>query len=168
MPALARTMEPATLRLFEDILRRGVGLRVKVTGRSMAPFLRGGEIVTIRKVASSSLRRGDLIFFRTADGSPVIHRVVRTLGGTTRALQTSGDALLALDAPVGPADILGKVCIVERPDGQGGFRRLDLESARWRAVNGLIALGGLAAAALYSALARLAGRRPCARRHAAS
>ena len=55
-----------TVAFFEDILNRGLILRVKVTGRSMLPFLAGGEILTIQKVPSFSLQIGDLIFSRPA------------------------------------------------------------------------------------------------------
>ena len=54
--------------LFADILNKGLNLRLKVTGRSMQPFLRGGETVTIKKVPCSELRRGDLIFFDSPQG----------------------------------------------------------------------------------------------------
>ena len=42
--------EKEKLTFFEDILDKGLTLCVKVTGRSMSPFLQGGEILTIKKV----------------------------------------------------------------------------------------------------------------------
>ena len=75
--ALGRISEPEKWRLFGEILNAGSALRVKVTGMRMAPFLRGGEILTLKKVDCSLLRRGDLILFRNAAGYSILHRIVR-------------------------------------------------------------------------------------------
>jgi len=42
--------QPDVLGLFEEVLNNGTDLRVGVTGRSMMPFLRGGEVLTIRRM----------------------------------------------------------------------------------------------------------------------
>jgi len=103
--------EPKKLVLFEDILNDGISLRVKVTGRSMAPFLQGGEILTIKRVPYASLHKGDLIFFKNSHGFPLLHRIIKK---DTKSVQTKGDALMAFDEPVCEKDALGKVCIIER------------------------------------------------------
>jgi signal peptidase I len=123
------------LALFGDILRKGLLLRVKVTGRSMRPFLRGGEILVIRKVETSSLRKGDLIFFRNRYNIPVVHRIIRKKIDSAKSVcfETKGDALMSFDEPVSGRDILGKVCRAE------GARSLDRESKLWRAMNYLLA-----------------------------
>lgn len=117
-----------SLSLFEDILNSGASLRVRVTGRSMSPFLRGGEVLTIRKVPGNSLKRGDLIFFRNHEGCPVVHRIVKKDNGDKRAITflTKGDALVSPDEPVQAHDIFGKVFAIEKGSGtissQAGMR----------------------------------------------
>jgi hypothetical protein len=130
------------LRLFEDILISGAELRVKVTGRSMAPFLNDGDVVRIRKVDRGMLAPGDLIFFKTAQGAPVLHRIMtrrRTRENRMRYV-TKGDALIACDAPVMDDDILGKVIKIEKSLRTGKSRSIDLESGLWKRINYGIAL----------------------------
>ena len=140
--------------LFEDILARGFMLRVRVTGKSMTPFLKGQEVLSIRKVPGLSLRKGDLIFFKNRDGRPVIHRIVRKRrnGNAGIIFQTKGDALAAPDEPVREEHILGKVCTVEN-----GPDRVDLETGIRRAVNYLVAAASLSKVWLHIALRRLLG-----------
>jgi len=127
--------------LFEDILKSGLSLRVKVTGRSMSPFLAGGEILTIQMVPPSSLRRGDLIFFRTQEGFPLLHRIFRKkMKGNMLVFQTKGDALFSMDAPVSERDILGKVSRIEKTVSDGVTRYMDMESFVWKTANYLHAV----------------------------
>ena len=134
--------------LFEEILDDDSLLRVKVTGRSMRPFLRGGETLTIRRAAVSSLRRGDLILFKNRQGLPVVHRIVRKIRGHDGAIlfETKGDALLTTDGPVDGGDILGRVCRIE------GTRSLDMDAAGWRCLNYLLAVINLLRSRTYFAL----------------
>lgn len=140
---------PDTFGLFEDILNSGLSLKVKVTGRSMAPFLWGGEILTIRKVPCSSLQRGDLIFFKNRQGFPILHRIItkRQVTNCMITFQTKGDALTAFDEPVQDNEILGKVCKIEY-----GSRRINIETKMWSKINYLAAVINLFESKLYSAL----------------
>lgn len=142
-----------TLKLYEDILNSGSCLRMKVTGRSMAPFLHGGEILTIKKVPCSSLQIGDLIFFKTVDGFPLLHRIVKKQSrGDMFVFQTKGDALPGMDAPVCESDVLGKVCRIEKTVSGGQIKQLDLESHPWIAINYLLAVISLGKSKTYAAL----------------
>ena len=146
-PAPFRGTSAEVAALFEEILREDSLLRVKATGRSMRPFLRGGEVLIIRKTVVSSLRRGDLILFKNRQGVPVIHRIVRKMRGNDGAIafETKGDAQLSLDEPVGGSEILGKVCRIE------GARSLDMEAGVWRGVNYMLAIVHLMRSVLYFA-----------------
>ncbi len=127
--------------LFKDILGRALSLRVRVTGNSMAPFLNGGEMLTVRKVRTSSLRIGDLIFCRTRDNSLLLHRIVaKRVKDGSLVFQTKGDALFSLDEPVCESDILGKVCRVEKLLSDGRTKQIDTETSIWKAVNYLQAM----------------------------
>lgn len=135
--------------LFEDILNSGLSLRVKVTGRSMAPFLQGGEILTIKKVPYSSLQKGDLIFFKNRNGFLILHRIIkkRQDSDCMIAFQTKGDALIAFDEPVRDNDILGKVCKIE-----DGSKYINMETKIWSKINYLTAVINLFESRLYFAL----------------
>ena len=152
--------EPKTLEakellgLFEDILNADLSLRVKVTGRSMVPFLAGGEILTIKKVPSSFLHPGDLIFYKTRDGFPILHRIIRKKSnGDTCVIQTKGDSLITMDEPVYESDILGKVCKIES-DSNGKRKCIDMESSLWRNINYLLAVINIGKSISYPILRR--------------
>jgi signal peptidase I len=148
---LDRISDPEKSRLFEDILKSGSALRVKVTGRSMTPFLMGGEILTLKKADSSSLKRGDLIFFRNTAGYSILHRIVRVKRGKNgvTSFQTKGDALIAFDDPVQENEILGKVCRIET-----GPRSINMETRIRGRLNYVIAVAGLLKSRFSSALHR--------------
>jgi signal peptidase I len=144
--------ESGKLGLFEDILNDEINLRVKVTGRSMEPFLRGGEILTIKKVPHASLKKGDLIFFKDRNELPVLHRIIKK---GTNSFQTKGDALLAFDEPVDKKDFLGKVCVVEKANPDGKVKSIDMESPIWRIINYIIALKNSFKTRLYLSARRI-------------
>jgi signal peptidase I len=132
------------LGLFEEVLRNGTDLRVMVTGRSMRPFLRGGEVLTIRQTPSPCLRKGDLILFRSSYGLPVLHRVLnkRKTGGGKFRILTKGDALKAFDEEIHEDSVLGKVLRIERPLLSGKTRHIDMDSLYYRCVNVSVAVLG--------------------------
>lgn len=125
--------------LIESMVESGYDLRVHVTGRSMRPFLKGGEVVTIRPARVEPFGFGQLILVRGAGGTLVLHRVIgRTVAG---AWLTKGDGLQAPDAPVKAGDVLGVVVLVQTVPGK--IRRLDTRAGRlgcrlaaWRSVTG--------------------------------
>lgn len=151
----------AGVRLLGEVMERAGEVRMRVTGRSMAPFLRGGEILTLAKVTADSLRRGDLILFTRPSGRPKLHRIIRVAngGGGGRLFMTGGDALAGHDAAVREEEILGKARIVEHPASLRGPLRL--ESRGWRLRSALAAFvweARIVARAAASRAARRAGR----------
>jgi signal peptidase I len=150
-----RGYQPDILRLFEDILRNGTGLRVRVTGRSMAPFLTGGEILTIKKVRYSSLQIGDLIFFKDVCGFPVLHRIIKKYRLDGRfTFHTKGDAVVVFDRPVDEEDVLGKACGIEKIASGGKTKYIDMESRFQKRINYLIAFVSFIRAKTYFAVLR--------------
>ena len=98
------------LDLLRELLGQGLSVRVTVTGRSMQPFLQGGESVILRSVRSEALQIGDLIFFVDTGNRPVLHRIVRRKRQKkTIQFQTKGDGLVGLDAPIFGSQVLGRV-----------------------------------------------------------
>jgi signal peptidase I len=150
----ADLIKSEALSIFEDLLSRDISLRVKVTGKSMASFLNGGEILTIRKVSASSLNKGDLIFFKTCEGNPVLHRILKKEHkDKVYIFRTKGDALLSMDEPVHESDILGKVCKIES-DADGERKCIDMESSLWRNINYLLAVINIGKSKTYPSLRR--------------
>ncbi|MGC2064323.1 MAG: signal peptidase I [Thermodesulfovibrionales bacterium] len=130
-----------THQLCGEILSGGAGLRIRVTGRSMKPFLKGGEILTIRRVSCASLRKGDLILF-DSQGALVLHRIIKKVYSDkgTLMFQTQGDAMRAADGPVHQDKVLGKVLKIERSLAGGRTKQMDMESAYWRVISASTAL----------------------------
>ena len=120
----------------------------------MNSFLHGGEILTIRKVPSSSLHIGDLIFFKTRDGIPVLHRILKKeRKNNMHIFQTKGDALITIDEPAYESDILGKVCKIET-NSDGKRKYINMESSLWRNINYLLAVINIGKSKTYPVLRR--------------
>jgi signal peptidase I len=129
------------LDLFQELLERGLCVRVRATGRSMQPFLQGGEVVTIKKVPVFSLRRGDVVLCRFSDGFALVHRIIRIWRQDNGrfTLQTQGDGLLAPDQVTSDQEVLGKVCVIERMSPAGGCLVRNIESKAWQIISRFMA-----------------------------
>jgi signal peptidase I len=69
------------LALVVVVLRTFVVAPVRVVGDSMAPTLRGGQVVVVDKLDADALSRGDLVVFRSpGDGTSAVKRVVGVPG----------------------------------------------------------------------------------------
>ena len=147
----ANVMEPVG-RLIADLLGRGIDVRVRVSGTSMAPFLQSGDIVTLHRIRPEDVAIGDIVLCAADDGRPVLHRVLRSWRGAEgeRYIQTRGDSCLKLDIPISEAQVLGKVKWVERESAPGRREQwLNLESRLGRLRGRLAAVFGLVVSGLY-------------------
>ena len=101
--------------LSADLLSLGLGVRFRAPGTSMHPTIRHGDLITVEPVEPSKMKRGDIILCRLQNGF-IAHRLVnieeRNGCGLTFILR--GDACTTCDAPVRPAQVLGKVVCLER------------------------------------------------------
>lgn len=154
------SLENSLLEKFSflgDILNNGLTLRVKVTGRSMAPFLKGGEVLTIKKACPSSLRKGDLIFLRNRNGFLILHRVIKKIKAQNNIFifQTKGDSTIYSDEAVLENNILGKVCLIEKTISRGKTKSIDMESSLWKIMNFIIALVSIIKSKTYSTARRI-------------
>jgi hypothetical protein len=95
-------------------------LRLRLTGTSMLPTLRPGDIVDFSSFHASQAKPGDIVLFRRESGL-VTHRVVTC---NTDALITQGDSLDAPDLAVAHADVLARAVGLTR-----GNRLLDWNRA---------------------------------------
>jgi hypothetical protein len=144
--------------LLGDLLAGGTTVRIRVTGMSMAPFLTGGEFLTIAP-APRDPAPGDILLYRGDGGAIIIHRLLGKAPGTDgERLLLKGDGLAGPDDPVLPGEILGRVTAVERENPVGPPERTDLLTpprrlaARWIARRAFLAHVG------RRALRRLLGR----------
>ncbi len=118
-------------QLIPSLLAAQHQVRVTVTGRSMAPYLDGGEELTLAPVMADEIHAGDLVAVR-APGSEalVIHRIIKVVRATSGTrFFTKGDGNPRFDEPVCADRVLGKVAGILHRDG-----RLEATSAwSWRA-----------------------------------
>ncbi|HEX4782028.1 MAG TPA: S24/S26 family peptidase [Usitatibacter sp.] len=98
------------LELATASLRQTGRLRLRVTGASMLPAIRPGDVLEVRSMGIDAVRGGDVVLF-ARDGRFFAHRVVRR---GISSLVTRGDALESDDAPFGEAELLGAVVAVQR------------------------------------------------------
>ncbi len=104
--------------LSVELLRRGHGVRFRAPGHSMHPTINDRETVTVEPVAPSSVKRGDIVLYRS-EGGVVAHRVIRIeRNNGTPLFILRGDALGSVDEPVRVQQVLGRVVFVER-NGRG-------------------------------------------------
>jgi signal peptidase I len=102
-------VETVKLDLAAEVLASFGQARLPVTGSSMFPCMRPGDLLEIRR-PSAAIQTGDVVVFER-HGRLVVHRVVDRTGDL---LITRGDRLRHPDAPVSAAAILGCVTAIER------------------------------------------------------
>lgn len=83
----------------------------KALGSSMFPFVRNGDMVTIKKVKSDTLLVGEIVFYEK-DGSFCLHRFLKR--NSKNEIITKGDNQPILDTPISSEDVLGKLIIIKR------------------------------------------------------
>jgi signal peptidase I len=103
------------MELSEEVLNRALNLRFRMKGTSMFPTLQDNDIIIIKKFDISSIRNGDIIFFRPPFHEGVTHRVIKKVNIKGRqAFVTKGDFCPFFDGYVYPEHILGRVVAIER------------------------------------------------------
>ncbi len=102
----------AKCELAAEVLRTQGNLRLGVTGWSMFPSVRPGDVLVVDRTSSSGVSTGEIVLFGR-NRRLFVHRVVgKELDGSSTVL-TRGDAMPQPDAPVNDNDLLGRVsCIV--------------------------------------------------------
>jgi len=96
--------------LLADLLRGGTPVRLEVTGHSMSPFIRSGDVVTIEPLSGRRPALGDVVAL-TPGGRLLVHRLV---GWDRGQALCRGDAAAGADPLASPDDLLGRVTRVER------------------------------------------------------
>ncbi|WP_417912249.1 S24/S26 family peptidase [Candidatus Electronema sp. TJ] len=111
--------EPGALALVRSLLRQGVSVRIRVSGDSMQPLLKGGELVEIAPLTGTLPQLGEIIFLFDQQGSPLIHRLIwrRSQNGAPHLL-TKGDACVCFDGFIPAEQAAGRVLRILSDNGE--------------------------------------------------
>ena len=143
-----------TVPLVDDLLRSGRLVRLRVTGKSMTPWLEDGVVVTLQRVPIAALSPGDVVLFRAGNGQPVLHRIIRReqAGHGTLRFLVKGDACATPDGFVSGSQIVGKLVGVAREAPCGGRRDVMRELLARRSLDRLLAIASRRSPRLFHAL----------------
>jgi len=95
------------------LLREGQAVRFRAAGLSMEPAIRDGDDLTVAPVALGSVRRGDVLLYRSG-GRLMAHRVIGRTRGPEGVFRVRADAPGWEEERVRRRDVLGRVVAVER------------------------------------------------------
>lgn len=103
------------LSLAEEELRAGHGVRLKIDGASMYPFIRGGEdeVEIVPFPLDEKLPEWSCLFFQWG-GHYMVHRYIGTEDGECILM---GDGNIVRKERVPRDRIIGILCRIYRPDG---------------------------------------------------
>ena len=103
-------------KITEEILQNGHLLRFRANGRSMAPTIIDGDVVTITSPAAELIRTGTIVLHRSPDSlHPLLHRIVgiKHKNGAV-VIFTRGDIFCGHTERITTDDILGIAVEVTR------------------------------------------------------
>jgi phage repressor protein C with HTH and peptisase S24 domain len=108
--------------LMRAVLAKDKPLRFRAKGPSMAPFIKDGDVVTVRPLGGGRPRTGNIVaYLHPVTGRVGVHRIVREKSGQ---FLLKGDNLPSGDGLLSPGQILGIVSRVERADKNVRLGRL--------------------------------------------
>jgi len=110
--------------LLGELLEDDLPVELRVTGSSMSPFVRSGDVILLRPRPAAAIRTGDVVAFLRGEKRLVVHRVVSR---RERGFLTRGDASPQADGRVAGGEILA---VVERVTRRGARVRLGLGPER--------------------------------------
>ena len=154
LDAESRSLIPsqAVRQAFIDLLREGYCIRSPARADSMAPFIRKGDLLTVKPVTLAEVRMGDIVAWRREEAESVLttHRVVQKGRDREGAFViTKGDRSHFRDLPLRcPEHVYGRIISLER-----NGRPVSLETAFQRLLGYLRARLSLGRWALSRAMA---------------
>ncbi len=129
--------------IAHGVLGRGRALRFKAKRGSMSPFIRNGDVLEVVP-SKGKINLGDVVFYCSSYGSPVVHRVIQR---NKENIITKGDSVSGSDHSVLFKHVLGRVVAVEK----NGWR-MRLDSPMVRLLNILLALISPFSSLIYPSL----------------
>jgi signal peptidase len=123
LSSVSNALAALRLELAVEVARTFGSLRLRVTGTSMMPAVRPGDVLSIRRVDLRETSPGEIVLFARG-GRLFAHRIVDQGGGGSRDpyLVTRGDRLLENDPPVFQSELLGRVTSIDRGRSHVRFR----------------------------------------------
>ena len=120
------------IELMDETLKTGK-LRFRALGNSMFPFIRSGDLITIKPFKESEIYIGDVIFYKK-EGLLFVHRLIKKerLNGDLIGI-TRGDNRQIPDKPIKMSQVKGKVVKIDR-----GKKSIELTSFPWKLANYII------------------------------
>ena len=106
---------PEFVELARRALKDGDRLRFRARGRSMHPWIRDGDIITVEKVVPASLKPGAIVLYVRPGKTAVVHRIVSVLPEhDKKKFAIRGDAGLERPEYLDAEEVLGEVICLER------------------------------------------------------
>jgi signal peptidase I len=122
-PFPTRVLNASECNLIGDAVREFGCIRLRVSGASMLPAIRPGDLVTVESVKVEEISPGEIVVF-ACEGRLVCHRVTAIAGNAGEPLlATRGDRARRDDPLVSSSELLGRVTQIER-----GHRRVALRT----------------------------------------
>lgn len=116
-------LHAACCDLVAEVVRATGSAKLQVTGLSMLPAIRPGDVLTVGKLSPDLLERGQIVLYRR-NSKLTAHRVVQVAHDH---LLTQGDCVPSLDPPVPFSATIGQVIAVCR-----GGRAVKLQPSPWQ------------------------------------
>ncbi len=101
-----------TMAKWRKKLSKGEHIKIKALDKGMMPTINIGDVAEVIPVQTSSLKSGNVIFFR-AGTSFMIRRIVEVVYSGRGEFKVKGDNMVEPDPPVPSGNILGKVIAIE-------------------------------------------------------
>lgn len=112
------------LEFIQPLVTEGISVKFRAQGRSMAPFIREGDVITICPKTRNRIRLGDVVAIRHPNtGGLVAHRVVKQF---KNACLVQADNAVEADGIVAFSSVIGVVTEVQRNGRETAFR------GKWR------------------------------------
>jgi signal peptidase I len=106
---------PEFAELSEALLREGRAVRFRASGISMRPFIREGDILTVKPIDPAKVRRGDVVLFKGPRDRVRAHRVIRiTHDGERLHFTARGDNAIFEKEDFTDLELLGLADRLER------------------------------------------------------
>ena len=101
---------PQFATISTEILARGEAVKFKAYGSSMRPFIRDGDILTVRPMEQGHWTVGQIVFYQSKDHKLLAHRIIgKTFTDGIWRLSVRGDAMNAIQEEISEDQVLGEV-----------------------------------------------------------
>jgi signal peptidase len=124
--------------LRKEAIKNGHAVQTLASGYSMFPFLRKGDLLTVKPVPMDKIKRGDVVVFESEDRW-IAHRVIK-IRSNTEGLEflLRGDTCIAFDPLVDKENFIGSVQIFTRENSKKVLSKGALNA--WRKIIGALGL----------------------------